>query len=320
MYYVLKQTHEPILRKDDGQNYTSRILSRWSRNIDYTQYTLCPSPSLRFNENNPFPVTMFQSHLSAITRQFDPDFSLTQKDRCSIVRFPKPRKSFLEFLTLYENAPTFKESDKLEIGLGPFYVKKIGSEEIILARKKPVGNGYNEISLYEYHGPADSRLHSEKIKDFNFIPDFDVPGWVRRDYASFKNVELKSEVLIINHPDINIRKIIYECVDVQKLRQAFFPKKNNFYDISNILPTGIPGAKSGLPPQTCGGRSTQAGHSGPLVFANWMNGNDEELRRFASDFSAKTGLQLKIVNFVPTELVKAFNSKTASLQSCGDNV
>ena len=198
-YYILKQTHEPILRRDDGQNYTSRILSAWSRGLDYKQYTLCPDTSLRFSPAVPFTLEEFGRHLSSVTKHFDPIFALKQEDKCFVVKFQKTRKSYLDFLTLYENAPTFKVSDKVEIGLGPYFVKQILSSEIVLARKKPLRNAYNKIILYEYQQASDPNLNNRNIKDFNLISDFDVPKWVSTEYAGFRNVELISQSNIVRH-------------------------------------------------------------------------------------------------------------------------
>jgi len=308
-YYILKQTHEPILRRDDGQNYTSRILSGWSRSVDYTRYTLCPDTSLRFSSNIPFSIEVFRRHLDVITKQFDPIFSLKQEDKCFIIKFEKTRKSYADFLTLYENAPTQKESDKVESGLGPFFVKTISAEKIALSRKKPLRNAYNEIVLYEYHGTSDPNLANRNIKDFNLIPDFDVPKWVPLEYVGFRNVELKSVALIINHPDPDIRKTIYNCADVQTLRKAYFPQKSGYYNIQNILPIGIAEAKAGLPAQTCQKRSTPPSVKTPIVLANWMHGNSEGLNKFTRQFNLKTNLRLKVVDFSPHELVKVFNKK-----------
>lgn len=56
VYYVLKQTHEPLLRKDDGQNYSSRILRSWGRNIRSSEYTFCPDTRLSFAGGERFTV------------------------------------------------------------------------------------------------------------------------------------------------------------------------------------------------------------------------------------------------------------------------
>jgi len=306
-YYVLKQTHEPILRKDDGQNYTSRLLNKWSRSIDYTRYVLCPNMSLSFTEKDQFSAEFFAKHINTVTKRFDPAFSVTAVDRCFEVKFAQPRKSYADFLSLYENAPTLKQSNDIEIGLGAFYVKEIKSDAITLARKEPIRNGYNKIVLYEYQGAKDPRLQNRDIKDFNLIPDFDIPKWALDEYIGFVNMELRSMLLIINHPDLSMREAIYNCADVRELRKSYFPQKNNFFDIQNILPVGVFGAKAGVPRQECSVKYQRELSKTSLVFANWMHGNNVELNNFAKKFSLRTGADLKVVDFVPRELVKLFN-------------
>lgn len=306
-YYILKQTHEPIFRKNDGQNYSSRVLKSWTRNIDYTQYVFCPKTSLHFNDSVVFTTAAFHSHINTVTGRFDPNFVLTQKDGCSIVGFKKSKTGYLDFLTLYENAPSVNQSENIELGLGPFYVQSLTEESIVLARKRPIRNGYNEIVLYEYRGENDSNLQNHNIKDFNLIPDFDLPKWVIDEYAGFTNVELKTVALIINHPDKEIRKSIYNCVDVAKLREAFFPKKSDFHNIQTILPVGIAGAKAGKPVQFCNRKTISSKTNTPIVFANWMYGNDNQLNEFTDEFYKKTGIKITITNFPPKKLVKVFN-------------
>lgn len=36
--YMLKQTHEPLFRINDGDNYESRVLNTWSRSVDSSSY------------------------------------------------------------------------------------------------------------------------------------------------------------------------------------------------------------------------------------------------------------------------------------------
>lgn len=308
-FYVLKQTHEPILRKDDGHNYTSRILKNWSRDLESKKYILCPADGLRFSEKDELSLKDFGRHISAITAEFSSSATVKGTGECFLVEFDSPRRDYADFLTLYKNAPTRKESDKVELGLGPFQVKEISAGAIVLDRKKKVGNGYNQISIYEYAGPKDLRLQSREIKDFNLIPDFEVPQWVRENYVGFANVELRSMLLVINHRNPVVREQIYNCADVVSLRKAFVPGKSNFFDIKNVLPVGVPGAKAGLPQQVCRNIPGSKLPREPLVFANWRSGNSDEMGDFAKKFSERSGFRLKISDYAPAELVKLLNRK-----------
>ena len=115
-----------------------------------------------------------------------------------------------------------------------------------------------------------------------------------------ENVELKSINLIINHPDRKVRSRIYNCVDIPALRSAFFTGKKDFFNISNILPMGIPGAVPGFPAQAC----DKAAVSGAeLRFANWMFGNSEMMAKYAAELSKKSGIKIRLDQYSPQELV-----------------
>jgi len=306
VYYILKQTHEPILRKDDGENFTSRILNKWERNPNYSEYTLCPNTFIHFDRENSFTFNFFANHIEKVTKQFDPDFSLIKNSDCVIIKFKKRKIGYLDFLTRYENAPSIKKSEDIEIGLGAFYVKEIGNDKIILQRKSKIKNGYNRIVLYEYKGDNDLNLENRNIKDFNLMPNFDIPKWVINEYYHFANIELKTIALIINHPDKKIRKLLYNCIDPEYLRKSYYPKKNDFYDVQTILPIGIPGAKPGKPVQKCGKILSSKNHP-PIIFANWMYANQTQLKIFWDEFVKTTNLNVNIIDFKPQELVKVFN-------------
>lgn len=303
-YYILKQTHEPVFRLRDGQNYTSTILKSWTRSPDYKNFLFCPEPNLGFDPRSPFGLEKFAEHISSVTIKYDAGVKLVKEDGCVRVSFNKQRKGYLEYLTRYENAPTKKVSDRLEAGLGAYFVGEAEKDRVTLIRKKKVRGGYGKIVFHEYSGPKDPNLKNRNIKDFNIIPGVDVPNWVKDEYTRFENVELKSVNLIINHPDLKVRARVYNCVDVQALRTAFFTGKKDFFNIGNILPMGISGAVPGLPEQTC--EKTDA-IPAKLHFANWMFGNSEGMKKYAEDFTKKSGIKLSLDAYSPQEIVSVLN-------------
>ncbi|HAH31591.1 MAG TPA: hypothetical protein DCL44_04690 [Elusimicrobia bacterium] len=302
VFYILKQTHEPILRRDDGENYSSRILKNWRRSVDSSIYTFCPDTSQRFNTQYAFSTEYLKTHIAFITRRYSPDFAVSQTGGCVVVDFKKSRKGYLEFLTKYTNAPTIRENGNIEAGLGAFYVADISKEKIVLKRKKYCGKGYNTITVYEYGGISDLNPQKIDLKDFNRIPESEIPENVSKQFLSFENISLKSVSLVINSPNIKLRKIVYNCVDIVKLRQAFFPKTKGFYDIATILPVGVPGGQAGRPMQLCSKPHQMEGTT--LIFANWRSDNQRQLETFATDFHKTTGIIMKIKNYSAYDLVK----------------
>lgn len=304
VYYILRQTHEPILHKDDGQNYTSRILENWDHDLRYLSYTFCPKTNLKFKKDLPFTPEHFRSHIFNITRNYEHNFDLKPDGSCYTITFSTPQKSYLDYLTRYENAPTLPETSTFDIGLGPFYIKSLGQEKIVLLRKQPGSNGYSEIVLHLYKGITDPIRQSRDISDFNLIPTTDVPEWVKNRYIGFDNIELKSRNLIINHPDAKVRRLIRNCLDVDGFRRAYVPRQTDFLDLQTVLPMGLPGAKAGLPIQNCNSKMFNVAPSTPIIYFNNRNDNSVQMRNIAEDFKKKTGIAFNVVNY-PLEQMAA---------------
>lgn len=292
-FYVLKQTHEPVLRTDDGENYYSRILSRWERDLLSRNFVLCPDTALQFAPGKKFSYELFLSQISSATRVFSPDSEITGDGRCVRVGFTKPMRRYLDFLTLYEHAPTIKRDDIVEIGLGEYLPVSVRPGDIALRRKKEVPNGFSTILIHKYTGPDDPNLANRGIDDFNRMQIAAIPEWVKREYAYLDGAILQTVVLIINHPDKDIRRIVYNCMNVDSLRHALYPTWKEFVDVSNVLPVGVPGAAPGKPVQYCG-ENIRTKVRRPLVFINLGGDNDKQMAAFMSDFEKKTGIPVLI--------------------------
>lgn len=301
-FYLLKQTHEPVFRWKDGENYTSKLLKKWSRSLDYRRFEFCPNPALKFAAGGQFSFDEFAAQISSFTSGYSPRFTLSKHEECVRISFEVPKKDYLYFWTLYAHAPTRRIAENIEAGLGPFYVESISKDRILLRRSKKIRGGYNTMELLDYKGGGDANLNNREIKDFNLIPPAAIPGWVKSSFLSYKNPEMKSLVLLINHPDEKVRARVYNCIDIKKLRAAYFPGKMDYYDIATILPMGVPGAVAGLPEQSCEIGSALGGR---LRFANWMDGNQATMRKFADAFQAKSGLTLTMDRYTMNEFAQA---------------
>ncbi len=303
-YYILKQTHEPVLRKDDGSNYSSKILSTWSRSLKFYDYLFCPKTDLIFDARKKFTLEDLLGHLRKITKNFDKEAVISRKLDCVAVKFPVPRSLYLEYLSRYENAPSAPISGKNdENGLGPYFIVEHTADKISLARKKPVSNGYNRIVIYGYSGLAAGEAFKTEINDYNRISPSDVPKTVPANSQSFSNAVLKSFNLIINHPDKDVRDAVYNCVDVDKLRRAYLPGQQEFIDIKSILPLGVSGAEGGRPNQLCK-KFKAPKNMKPLLFANWRNDNVAQMKEFSRQFYGMTGVPMVILTVSPEEFSK----------------
>lgn len=308
-YYIIKQTHEPIFRKDDGYTYSSKILRKWTRSIDYKSYTLCPDTSLKFTSDKPFSLKFFKEHLGKITARFNKNVRILPNGECLNVEFDRPARRYLDFLSSYSVAPSVSISSRVETGLGAYAVMTIDDNEVVMRRKKKVKNGFNEIRIIDYKWKQKREDGAANISDYNFAVVPKDLGGEGYGYRSFDNMSLKSYVLLINLPDPDLRRAVYNCIDIDALRNAFVPDAVDFNYTETILPVGVPGGHPGRPPQECRINRAAIKRYGPIIFANWRKDNVSRMEAFAAEFLKKTGLRIKIVNYPAAELGRRFHDK-----------
>lgn len=308
-YYIVKQTHEPVFRKEDGYNYTSKILKSWSRSIDYRSYTLCPDTSQSFDALHPFSLDSFRRHIIEITPKFD-DTGVIKEDRgCLQISFTHPAQRYLDFLATYANAPSVKISSSVEIGLGPFMLESMNKKEIVLLRKGKVARGFNKIRVYDFSGAKSQSSQKDFISDYNFALGRKDLAALGPEYVHFENMSLKSAVLLINLPDSERRRILYNCMDIDGLRTVFTNGPGNFRDIQTILPLGVPGGRPGKPRQACTITKAGAKKLKQMTFANWQADRSLQFESFFNEFYRKTGIRIKVENFKPAELSAGLHAR-----------
>lgn len=289
-YYIIRQTHEPFFRSDDLQNFTSRIIRKWNRSVDNRKFIFYPDTSLRFNREEALTRETFESQLSSVTARFGAEYELAGfQDRVEVT-FSSPQSQYLYFLTWYENAPAVKKGN-IEYGLGEFYISYFGADKVVMERKHPVSNGYNKIVYLDYTGDKDPNLLDRRVQDFNLLSSYQQPEWIRTEYAGYKNPDPRAIVLLINHPDREARRMIYNCLDIPGFRSAFIPSRKEFHDIASVLPVGIPGGVAGLPEQSC--RAAAARSAGEIVLINQRSDNGETLPVYLENIRLHTGLDIK---------------------------
>jgi len=301
--YILKQTHEPLLRSDDGQNYYSKVLTSWRRNADSSEYLFCPDPKSEFDAKYPLTPGILREHLEKITARFSGIYSVGADGECVGVKFGTGRKGYMQFLSMYENAPTLKLTDLVELGLGKYRVSEINREHIRLEKKRSCRNCYGEIMVYESARDYLSDLQRPDIADFNRIAWREIPEEVLSRFKVFDNIPLKSFGLVLVSSDKDVRRTVYNCMDIAQLRRAVYPHAKRFNDISTILPAGVPGARPGRPAQECGADKSTAGGK-RIVLAAVDRDNRAQLQSVAADFFERTGIKMDVHLYSAGDLVQ----------------
>lgn len=306
--YALKQTHKTLFRAEADGEYRSELLAGWSRSLDSRGFRLCPKPGLVFEPGAPFDSPALAVFLDGTLARLGITGRAVAEGACVAVSSLPADNRFLELFSKLENAPSRASGDPShELGLGPYRTISVSSETIVLGRKETAPGGYDQVVLHAYRGPDDARLADRTVEDFNRIPADALPSWVKEDYAKHGTTLLKSFILLIDHPDLRVRRLVRGCLPAEEIRSALLPDSGPFHDIENILPLGIPGARKELPRQRCA-PDPDAASGVRLVFVNWKHSAESALARSLGAFSAKTGMAVELRSTSESAFVKDYFS------------
>jgi MarR-like DNA-binding transcriptional regulator SgrR of sgrS sRNA len=295
VFYIVRQTHEPILRVADNNSLFSNILKDWTRSEDYKSFKFCIKDKLEFDTGISFTTeSLFQS-IEKLKPRFK-GLAITKNDNCVEVKIDQPAKPLLDLLTNLEFAPTFEDKKTgWHLGLGPYKVVQKDSEQVILKRKIPILNGFNTIRMTSISGSA-KELESRNIEDFNLLPVEKIPKWTRQEYKSFPVSLLKVYGLVVNVKDKLTRKAIYNCLNIDNFRKIYFPKDKMPVDVASIFPIGIEGASPGKIKQICNNESFLKTKRA-LTLANWKPEVEKELESVFKDLFKSTNIQVTVKNY-----------------------
>lgn len=313
IHYLLKQTHIPILQEVESGQYDSLILNKWSRSADNRFFEFCPNTNLKFNPTKSFTVNNLVESLNKIKAEINVNFNVTSNNTCVQINSKSNLPSLLKALTDFRYAPTIKCAPKWECGLGKYEVTQITASKFRLKRKiqDELKNGYDTIILAQ----ADVLKNTETISDINRTID-EIPRWI--DLSSYSQYDvnlLQTLILIINVPNINLRKVLYNCLNSKDLSIAFNPnmKASDKVDISRILPTEFyPNSKQTIV-RSCADLPVNA-EQNKLNFVNWRNNNTQTLSNYLNEIYRKTGITLQNLKVTPSDFVKALVSRNSDFK------
>lgn len=292
--YVLKQTHEPFLRKESNGDYSSKLFQSWDRDINNKEFNFCLNDGLKFPSGRVYGVKNLKADFERIIdRKFkNKPVSLTERQSCVKVSFGQPNENFLEVLTFYENAPTEKsQTPKVEDGFGAYVLSLKSDKKMVLNRKKKSEGKFNKIEFININNSRSYLKNYELIEDYNFIPENEIPVWAKENYQKISRTPLKTGILLLNIKDKAVRSAIFNCVNIKRLRQGLFPSIEEFVDIKSILPIGISGGESGSQDQKCTKRKFDKQR---LTLYSWENIDLHSLNEELSDLKRKTGIDVVI--------------------------
>lgn len=303
--YLLNQTHRPLFNQNEDGVYTSEILSDWAQDRGGLNVKVCVKPGMAIHNVGPFDAVKLAEFLKRRLSELKLQATITPAVPCVALSFTQRHHGFFDLFTRFENAPTWKvDHSAFESGLGEFYVANISEDKIELLRKEDSGRGFNKIFVHAYKSKQhlEELIRTQIIEDVNRVSPELVPDEIKKTYRNYGVVLLQTGILLLNVKDANLRRIIYNCLDIQKFRQAFSPGQSEFKNIQTILPIGVPGAREGLPAQNCTHRKNASTTYPTVKFWNWKDNNRESLKSFWKEFTDQTGVQVEYSDISPEKL------------------
>jgi hypothetical protein len=296
--YILKQTHEPLFRYDSDHRIISRILHSWERSPDYKTFNLCLNPAAKFEHDLPFQIDDLIAALNKSTSLKIAKFQAYKKESamdCLRITLSLSQPKFFDSLTGLETAPSrATKNPAYEIGLGPYRVDQLSENEIILVRKTSDPKiKFNRIEIRNIEGMTAEELNDRRIDDFNLITMDRIPDWVKKEFTVYPVAPLEVYVMLINVADKNVRKVLYNCLSVLELRDAFFKvEKTALHEVGSFVPVGVRGAKLGPVKQECS--DLKASTKRPLKLLNWKPKQHQPLSEVFTKLEKATGLKVEV--------------------------
>ncbi len=302
--YLLNQTHRPLFYKNQDGVYRSDLLSKIAQDQSGLNLSLCVREQIQLGSSRLLQSSDLHSFISRRTSELNLKVDIESNGQCLLLKFKELHHDFFDIFSKMENAPSWNFGDSFDEGLGDFYVSKSNSDYIELTRKSENKRGFNKIMVHAYvnQGALESLISSRRIEDLNRISAELVPKYIRETYASYEVALLQTGILLLNIKNDELRRLIYNCLNISDFRIAFSPGQAFFKDIKTILPIGVPGAQSGKPDQHCNLNGASPKRFGKVSFWNWKDNNREQLKQFLDHFSSKIGIEIEYQEVAPERL------------------
>lgn len=302
--YILKQTHSPVFFKDRFGSYQSNILSRWHKNLDDNFLYLCIDRPKFFSPDKYFDIDGLKNLVKMVTAKEGLSVTINSTEKnCINIELNAEATKLLVAMSELENAPTARSSDeRYELGLGEFKVTEFSVEKIVLNRKLMLDDHFNIIEFIKIDGPNDKNLAALDFNDYNLIGEDLIPKEVRKNFRSVTTTTLKSNVLLLNIRDKNIRRAIFSCVDSIALSRVLYGKRFVGLNSSSLIPRGMEGAQTISKKSQCVPYTSRNSKTPSITFITWRSDNESAIQDEVEKLGRRAGVSIKTEFYSYTEL------------------
>ena len=241
--FILRQIHTTIF-ENGSKGIDSTILSAWSANDDFSQYTLCPKKDIRFTNGQPFTAEALMANIKHFDDRgffFVKLSSTTVEGDCAKVAFRSPFYGFIEEMTVGKYSVIYPPSltSPMPIGIGAYRIKSFDKEKELVLEAVPFIEPKPDFDTIRLIVVGNKHLKMDQVKKFHEVnllmgPFLPPKEEMEKVFAVYKFFELQNLYLFINHPSQNVREIVFNCTDRKKVAEAFgLP---DFVLLNNDLP------------------------------------------------------------------------------------
>ncbi len=305
--YILKQLHEPLFYKKTKYTYGSNILKEWSVSNDFKRFSFCVREGVKFSNEKEVTASDVIANLQRAFERRVLTNGIHKKaisGRCVIIEYQNPYHSLLGELSSYEAAIADPETfnSRVVIGISPYHVESFDEQSIVLKSNDNVR--YRTVIFEKWSPGLGKPLHD--YDDITFVAQDNKDVNLSDKMNAYNVLIMKNYIILLNTPDIEARKVFYNCADVDKLRTLFFPRKEVYRDVGGVLPVGISGAIGGRIEQVCPARKYEGKTEITLItlYADKIR----ELKQYFDKFSRTTGLSVTVKHVDMYEFEKHLRS------------
>ena len=238
-YQVIMQLNETLFTL--GKNgYKSEILKNWKSENNFKKFTLCPDDQVSFSNNKKLTAEMLKQNIEYFKNKYSVGInSLEINNHCLVINFNDSYPAFLADSDTYEipiiDIATAEQD--APAGISPYFIDEKTDKVIHLQIRSDVKtkSDITEISFYA----ADQVKDLSDIDDLNYLWTNEKIQKIQAERQKYLSQDIKGTYMLINSKDINLRKLIWNCLDKELFLKTVMGK-SEFTELNTIIPKGIP--------------------------------------------------------------------------------
>ncbi|MBF0364151.1 MAG: hypothetical protein HQK50_01185 [Oligoflexia bacterium] len=253
-YFILNQLHKRMFTNVTESSYETELFKTVKVHGNHKNFEFCLNPDIEFSNGRTLTVSIIKENIDffykkGIIKQLPKGYNATSD--CLSISFADPYLDFIFDLSFERAviADPVSFNDKFLIGLSKYKIANIvkGKKlELIAYKEKPF---IDKIIFYKW--TKDEKEQKEigyktsDIDDFNRVAFMDKDPQLQKVLSNYNRMSFLSylvSTLIINMKDDKLRKIVWNCLDANDLRNAYLVNGIKLEGQIGLLPKNFAGS------------------------------------------------------------------------------